>query len=258
VSNRSRPGVRGAPAALGGYNHTRPRFHWALDLRSDEGFRAQGKGANMATSQSQRLRRMAEKASRRKAVVAEKRRADTIMMGGREARQIIEAARSPIKTCVVADRLFADGIGWLVLARTLPSGLVGGSFFLVDVWCLGVKDAFFAINTPQKFADRMAASNEDESVVDINPSVARKLLHDAVAYAGSFGLAPSEGFAEAESIFGDMPLGTETFPFGRDGKPFYVSGPNDSPTRIRRILDTLVKCVGEGGFDYLVHVDDFA
>ena len=212
----------------------------------------------MATSQSQRLRRMAEKASRRKAVVAEKRKADTVMMGGREARQIIEAARSPIKTCVVADRLFADGIGWLVLARTLPSGLVGGSFFLVDVWCLGVKDAFFAINTPQKFADRMAASNEDESVVDINPSVARKLLHDAVAYAGSFGLAPSEGFAEAESIFGDMPLGTETFPFGRDGKPFYVSGPNDSPTRIRRILDTLVKRVGEGGFDYVVPVDDFA
>jgi len=29
-------------------------------------------------------------------------------------------------------------------------------------------------------------------------------------------------------------------------------------TRIRRILDTLVKRVGEGGFDYVVHVDDFA
>jgi len=154
--------------------------------------------------------------------------------------------------------LFADGIGWLVLARTLPSGLVGGSFFLVDVWCLGVKDAFFAINTPQKFADRMAASNEDHPFVNIDPSVARKLLHDAVVYADSFGLAPSDGFAEAEAIFGDIPLATETFPFGKDGKPFYVSGPNDSPTRIRRILDTLVKRVGEGGFDYLVQVDEFA
>ena len=36
----------------------------------------------MATSQSQRLRRMAEKASRRKDVVAEKRKADTVMIGG--------------------------------------------------------------------------------------------------------------------------------------------------------------------------------
>ena len=88
----------------------------------------------MAASQSQRLRRTAETASRRKAVVAEKRKADTVMMGGREARQISEAARSPIKACVVADRLFTDGIGRVSLARTLPSGLVGGSFFLVDAW----------------------------------------------------------------------------------------------------------------------------
>ena len=146
-----------------------------------------------------------------------------------------------------------------VVGTTLPSGLVGVSFFLVDIWCLGVKDAFFAINTPQTFADRMAASNEDQPLVDIDPSVARKLLHDAVAYAGSFGLAPSEGFAEAEAIFGDIPLATETFPFGKDGKPFYVSGPKTYlATRIRRILDALVKRVGEGGFDYVVHVDDFA
>ena len=127
-------------------------------------------------------------------------------MGGRQMGQIIEASRSPVKTCVVAERLFADGMGWVVVARTLPSGLVGASFFLVDVWRLGVKDAFFTINTPQKFADRMAASSEDQPVIDVDPSVARKLLHDAVVYAGSLGLAPSESFTEAEAIFGETPL----------------------------------------------------
>ena len=209
----------------------------------------------MATSQGQRLRRLAEKASRRKAVVAEKRKADEVI-GGREMRQIIEASRSPIKTCVMADRLFVDGIGWVVLARTLPSGRVGASFFLVDVWCLGVQDAFFRSNTAQKFADRMAASSQDQPVIEVDPSVARKLLHDAVAYADSLGLAPSESFTEAEAIFGGTPLATETFVFGKEGKPFYMSGPNDSPTRIRRILDTLVKRVGKDGFDFIVPVDD--
>jgi hypothetical protein len=52
----------------------------------------------MATAQIQRLRRVAQKASRRKAIVAEKRRAETATMGGREARQIIAAARSPPKS----------------------------------------------------------------------------------------------------------------------------------------------------------------
>jgi hypothetical protein len=212
----------------------------------------------MATSQSQRNRRLAEKAARRKAVVAEKRKADDAIVGGRGTRQILEASRSPITTCVVADRLFDTGIGWVVLARTLPSGLVGASFFLVDVWCLGVKDAFFAIITPQKLAERMAATSEDQPLSEVDPSVARKLLHDAAAYAGSLGLTPSENFAEVEAIFGDTPLATETFSFGKDGKPYYVSGPNDSTTRKRRILDTLLKRVGEGRFDYLVHVDEFS
>jgi hypothetical protein len=214
----------------------------------------------MPVSRSQRLRRAAQKQSRRKAVVAEKRRAETATTGPHEARQIIEAARAPVRTCLVGEGLFADGLGWLVLARTLPSGLVGASFFLVDVWCLGIKDAFFAVMTPQKFKERMDASRQGQQppLVDINPSAARKLLHDAAAYAGSFGLEPSERFAEAEAIFGEIPMATETFPFGKDGKPFFVSGPNDTPSRIRRILDTLVRRVGRGGFNYLVQVDDFA
>ncbi len=103
----------------------------------------------------------------------------------------------------------------------------------------------------------MVASHEDGPLVDIDPSVARKLLHDAAAYAASFGLAPREGFAEAEAIFGDIPMATETFRFGKDGKPFLVSGPNDSPARIRYILDALAKRAGPGGFDYLVPLDDF-
>jgi len=212
----------------------------------------------MAASQSQRLRRAAQKESRRKAVVDERRRAETATMGGRQARQIIDAARALLKTCVVAEKLFADGIGWVVLARTLPSGLVAASFFLADVWCLGVKDAFFVVMTQPKFDERMEVSSQEQPFVDIDPSVARKLLRDAAAYAGSFGLAPSEGFAEAEAIFGDIPLAIETFPFGKYGKPFFMSGPNDSPTRIRRILDTLVKRAGPGGFHYIVHVDEFA
>jgi hypothetical protein len=51
-------------------------------------------------------------------------------------------------------------------------------------------------------------------------------------------------------------MATETFSFGKDGKPFLMSGPNDSRTRIRRILDTLVKHAGPDGFDYIIRVDE--
>ena len=211
----------------------------------------------MATSQSHRLRRAAQKASRRKAVVAEKRKTETATKGGGQA-QVAVATRAPVKACIVSDRLFAEGIGQLVLARTLPSGMVAASFFLLDVWCLGVKDAFFAVMTPQKFGDRKDELSRQQPFTDIDPSIARKLLHDAAMYAAGLGLAPSEDFAQAEAIFGDIPIAMETFPFGKNGKPFFISGPHDSPTRIRRILDTLAKRAGPDGFDFIAGMVDFA
>ena len=211
----------------------------------------------MATSQSHRLRRAAQKASRRKAVVAEKRKTETATKGGGQA-QVAVATRAPVKACIVSDRLFAEGIGQLVLARTLPSGMVAASFFLLDVWCLGVKDAFFAVMTPQKFGDRKDELSRQQPFTDIDPSIARKLLHDAAMYAAGLGLAPSEDFAQAEAIFGDIPIAMETFPFGKNGKPFFICGPHDSPTRIRRILDTLAKRAGPDGFDFIAGMVDFA
>jgi hypothetical protein len=212
----------------------------------------------MAQSQSQRLRRMAQKALRRKVVLAEKRRAESATMSGRDARQIGDASRAPVRTCLMSETLFEEGIGWVVLARTLPSGLVGASFFLVDAWCLGVKDAFFRAISRLTFEEQMGELRQERALVEVDPSVARKVLHDAAAFAGSFGLAPCTDFAEAEALFGDIPLATETFRFGKDGKPFYISGPNDSPARIRHIMDTLAKCAGRGEFNYLVAADDFA
>ena len=201
---------------------------------------------------------MAQKASRRKEIVAEKRKAEMATIGGHEARQVIEAAQAPIESSVVTDDLFGLGIGWVALARRLRSGQIGASFFLVDVWCLGIKDAFFAVMSREMFEERMEASGYDQQFVDIDPSVARKLLHDAAAYAMSLGLSPSDRFTDAEAIFGDIAMASDTFAFGKDGKPFFVSGPNDSPTRIRRVLDTLAKRAGPNDFDYIVEVGDVA
>ncbi len=40
--------------------------------------------------------------------------------------------------------------------------------------------------------------------------------------------------------------------FGKDGKPFYVSGPYDDERKISFVINTLTRTCGEGNFDYLV------
>jgi hypothetical protein len=48
-----------------------------------------------------------------------------------------------------------------------------------------------------------------------------------------------------------LPAFSRDFVFGLDGKPFYVSGPEDSPGFIRRVLRTLERHCGPDGFHYL-------
>src|ERR1700677_4805026 len=123
----------------------------------------------MAQSQSQRLRRMAEKAARRKVVVAEKRKAEAPQTG---VRAIIDAATAPDFACLATEGLFDIGIGWVVAERHLPSGSVGTSVFLVDVWCLGIKDAFFRVMSPREFEEQTGLMNQQYPLLPMDPSVA--------------------------------------------------------------------------------------
>lgn len=209
----------------------------------------------MPVSHSQKLRRAAKKTARRQVVVAEKRKADIATLAGDESRQIMEAARAPITTCLVGGTIFQEGIGWVILARTLPSGTVGASFFLVDAWCLGIKDAFFRMLPHKQFEENLARNDSGQALRDAEPPYALRLLQAAAAYASSFGLAPSEGYAKAAMIFGDIAPSADNFVFGQNGKPMFVSGPNDSPSRIRRIMAALADSTGDGGYEYVVGVD---
>src|SRR5271169_3170876 len=153
----------------------------------------QAKGADMAQSQNQRLRRMAEKAARRKAVVAQKRKAEAAAVS--ESLQILDAAKAPNFACFATEALFDVGMGWVVAARYLPSGSVAASFFLVDAWFLGVKDAFFVVSSRHKFKEQMRAQGYEHPLKPMDPPVARQLLRDAAAYAASNGVPPNEDFA---------------------------------------------------------------
>ena len=204
----------------------------------------------MALSQSQRLRKAAQKAARRKEIVAQKRKAEAAASAAPEAPSAY-AERASIYACLATEDLFTAGIGWVVLARRMPMDSLAASYFLVDTWCLGVKDAFFRTMSIETFELQMKVLLDFQAPIDVEPSSARKLLHDAAAYADSLGFAPEDGFAAAESLFGDIAMADETFTFGKDGKPHFVSGPHDSPARIRPIMETLARR-GTEGVDFTI------
>ncbi|MGO9274704.1 MAG: hypothetical protein ACLQOO_31490 [Terriglobia bacterium] len=164
------------------------------------------------------------------------------------------AVNAPIHECLVPANLFEQGIGNLVFSRSLPDGRIALSVFLLDVFCLGVKDAFFAIVTKTEYAKRRSNWLPRESLRPMDPACFRKLVEGGVAYAQALGLSPHEDYAVARQIFGDVP-GTAcptNFEYGHEGKPFYISGPHETATQVQSILDQLQGRLGPDKFHFLV------
>ncbi|HMD86507.1 MAG TPA: hypothetical protein VKO18_17605 [Terriglobia bacterium] len=173
---------------------------------------------------------------------------------GRMAPQIAAAANSPIHEALVPAKLFELGMGNLVFSRLLPDGRIAMGAFLLDVFCLGVKDAFVAIVTKAEYGMRRSSWSAAESLQPMDPACFRKLVEGGVAYAQDLGFSPHADYAVASQIFGDVQA-TECstrFEYGHDGKPFYISGPHETATQVQNILEQLERRLGPGNFDYLV------
>jgi hypothetical protein len=124
--------------------------------------------------------------------------------------------------------------------------------FLIDVFCLGVKDVMFESVEREVFEMYLEATDAASPMVSVDPGYARKLLRDLAAWSQSIGFAPHRDFAAVERVFGDVSADASdaVFQFGRDGKPFYIPGPNDTVPLIRRRVEQLQKYLGDAGFGF--------
>jgi hypothetical protein len=143
-------------------------------------------------------------------------------------------------------------MGTLVLARGATLHHVALSSFLIDTFSLGIKDVMFESVEGEVFEIYMDAMDAGSPVVSVDPSYARKLLRDLAAWSESIGFAPHPDFAAVERVFGDVSVDTSdaVFRFGRDGKPVYIPGPNDTVHLIQRRIEQLQKYVGDDGFGF--------
>ncbi|HXO70394.1 MAG TPA: hypothetical protein VN838_15635 [Bradyrhizobium sp.] len=190
----------------------------------------------------------ARKAQRRKQVVAEKRRTEALDAG--LPARVLRAAEAPIQHCLLSADLFELGIGTIILARGVTRHHLAVGIFLLDVFCLGIKDAMFKSLESEELA--MYLEKAGSPPVSQQPSDARKLLSDLAAWSQSIGFVPHRDFVAVERIFGDVSADESEahFPFGRDGKPVYIPGPFESATVVRRRVEQLQKHLGEDGFEF--------
>jgi hypothetical protein len=173
----------------------------------------------------------------------------------------------PLVECLVnkdcIPRLFPDkpgfemdserdpGFAIVTVTRSLGVNRLIASTYLVDYWCLGVKDA----SGPRKYnrgeyekISRLYYEPFIGGSYPISLQEAQAIVWGGIDYAQKLGFKPHPDFEAAKALLGDWD-GELKPEFGKDGEPFYVSGPHDDSTAI---IKTLNQSLGARNNDDLV------
>ena len=196
----------------------------------------------MARNEHKRQQKLMKK--QRRTNVIKKERNKSLNVSNREL--IVAAAKSPWIGCYVSGESGMYSVFAIRQTRRGPAA----SVFLVDMFCLGIKDSFFIKDFDMEAFRERRADLETDSVP---PSHALKRLDDAIEYARGIGFEPHLDAGKCKLIFGDTDAAecTEEFTFGKDGKPFYSSGPHDDREKQTHIVETLSK-LGHGNYGIML------
>lgn len=174
---------------------------------------------------------------------------------GKHHAAIVASLNAPLHECWMPENLFEKnvGIGNVVVSRKAAGGNILVAGFLLDVFCLGVKDTFIRVMPPADYAGLLDRFRGTGPLAAIEPACARKLVESAVAYARDLGFAPYKDYGRSRRIFGEIETADcpRTFSFGSGGKPLFMAGPHDPPGKVKRVIRTLEDHCGKDGFHFI-------
>lgn len=149
------------------------------------------------------------------------------------------------------------GMAVIIVTRQKASGNLVLGFYLVDTGCLGLKNTGFHHNLLegdfQGLLEQQYGGMNLESM-EIDHTTAFNIIYGSIEYAEDLGFRPHKDFKVSEYVLEDVEaVEFKAIEFGKDGKPFFVAGPNDDIDRVMAILN---KKVGPGNFEYLFPFSD--
>lgn len=182
-------------------------------------------------------------------------------------KRVVKGEGLPIAQCLVdigcADALlrntkqgnknFDRGLGLVMVTRSKGYNRLIVATYLIDYWCLGLKDTIPPRNlnqTKYKNFVELSYSRFAKGYEEITLEQAQAIVWGAIDYADRLGLKPHSDFEKAKEHLGQSNNRID-LTFGREGKPCYIEGPYDDTNKI---ITTLQNAVGEGNFDYLMGI----
>lgn len=163
-----------------------------------------------------------------------------------------ECCKFPVYECKVLENWEETGISPVYVSRELTKDSYVFISYLVDFWCLGIKDTILKFGATKRDLAQIYSRSDD--LVTISYQDARSLILGAMDFAKTIDIAPHSSWNGIPSSFIEAHLAYEKkFSFGYKGKPHYVSGPHDYELYN---IEEVVKKVSKAQGHYVVHVSD--
>jgi hypothetical protein len=144
---------------------------------------------------------------------------------------------------IEADADGPSGVACVLVARRASRRQLSVCGYLVDVFCLGVKNALGPRVMPERdlLKFRLLFFSAYPAAPLAAPfEMAQHLVFGAVEHARGLGFQPHPDFDAAPDHLGQW-TGSSAITFGNDGSPYYVEGPYDNAGHV---LATLRRTVG--------------
>ena len=151
----------------------------------------------------------------------------------------------PIGKCYINPNWQESGMAHIIVTRNRAGGNIVYASFLVDTFCLGVKDAEYAIDlTPEDLEDALKHFRSTHDMEETDYANVHNLIYGAIEFAEEGGIDPVKEFATAGYALSedtdDIPL--MEYEYGKDGKHLLIIGEDGKE---RRYLSVLSDHLGE-------------
>ncbi|MDR1585418.1 MAG: DUF1186 family protein [Prevotellaceae bacterium] len=162
-----------------------------------------------------------------------------------------KARNLPITECLINKNWQESGLANILVVRQHKSGNYTIGLYLVDIFCLGVKNAAYKFNISEEELEEIREHTLWEPV---SYEVVHNIIYGGLAYAEDLGIAPHKDFALSRYILeedtDEIPL--IEYEFGKNGKPFLVA---NSKLELNKYRDILEKATG-GDYNFSLPEDD--
>lgn len=167
-----------------------------------------------------------------------------------------ERARNlPLDKCYVTENWQEAGMAVVIVTRRRKDGDLCIGLFLVDTYCLGVKDAIYNVDVSEfEVKSIIQQHDEQENPMRETPyEEVHNLILGAVEFAADAGIEPHKDYDIASGILeeetDDIPL--ISYEYGYNGKYLLV----DTTGTHRHLIHDLKKRLGDK-FEYVCSLDD--